>query len=495
MSNIAKNWVGQYIKMKLYIGNSIYESTMYYPDGTVDGSKNKFIKSLNFSYSDGNNNVNPLGVMSSDRVTLVCYDNSCVLSPSNVNSPYYGQLNNGQKLELYLVDPTSNNLNGELYGIFYTTSFNDNYTDGAHDLTTIVAEDFLNILGNLEVPELTVYANISIHDLLTAVFTKIVNDGFPLNSIIFDQQVDTSYNWGVLPGTKIRDLLNSICQRTFSRIQAGKNNSIKFVPALHVNTDHNTIVLGPDDLSTLKNMTSSNVNFSKISVEYYKYGADEKAALYNKSELFFNIGHVTYGDIKFNDLVTCITNVALNFEDDNAAAIITNFVYQAYQDGMVIQFDLAGTNISDVEIYVEGYIANTEKLKQSIDIDTGSRLGLQEYIFECKMQLTDADALALCQEIKEYMDIIINKIQITDSIITPELELGDEVIIENTGTLYDGTYRVTEMQIDFSETYKNQITLLRIPPEPPEPGLYRNGELLYSFDNLITNGVFNIYEI
>lgn len=494
MSNLVKDWVGQYLKMKLYIGNDIYESTMYYPDGTTDNSKNKFIKSVSISAHDGNNNVNPLGVMSSDRVTIVCYDSNCLLSPSNVNGQYYGQLNNGQKLELYLVDPSSNNLNGTLYGTYYTTSFNDNYTDGAHDITTIVAEDFLNIIGNAEVPELQVYANITIYDLLTAVFSGLRNNGYPINLITFDPAVDTSYKWGVLPGTKVRDLLNSICQRTFARVQAGANNSLYFVPALDINDTHNTVTLGPDELSSLKNMTSSNVNFSKISVEYYKYGADEKKALYNKSELSFNIGHVTYGDIKFSDLVTCITNVALNFEDENASIIIDNFVYQAYQDGMVIQFDVSGANIEDCEIYVEGYVANTEKIKQSIDIDTGSRLGLQEYVFECKMQLTDAEALQLCNDIKDYMDIIVNKIQITDSIITPELKLGDEVIINNTGTLYDGTYRVIEEQIDFNETYKNEITLLRVPEKPPEPGLYRDGELLYSFDNLISNGVFDIYE-
>ena len=382
----------------------------------------------------------------------------------------------------------------DFINLFLLLSFTDNYTDGAHDLTTIVAEDFLNIIGNAEIPELEVYANITIRQLITAVFNGLVNDGYPITSVTFDNALDTSYKWGVLPGTKVRDLLNSICQRIFARVQVGANNDIYFVPALDVNSTHNTVTLGADDLSTLKNLTSSNVNFSKISVEYYVYGEDELKALYNKSELTFEIGHVTYGDIKFNDLVTCITNVSFNGEDANAEAIITNLTYQAYQDGMVLQFDLAGHKLEDVELYVEGYVASSDKKKQTIDIDTGSRLGLQEYTFECKMQLTDQEALDLCQDIKDYMDVINNKIQITDSIITPEVNVGDEIIIANTGTLYDGTYRATEVQIDFSETYKNSLTLLRIPEKPAAPGLYQDGQLLTSFSDLVTNGIFDIYE-
>lgn len=464
MAALNKRWHGENIMMRLHIGNDLYISYMinenigqnpYDPTYIVPDSREKFIQSINIDDTDGNNNVNPLGIISSDRVTITCYDKNYSLSPAN-RSGYGSQLTNGQKLELFIQD---NSRNWHPFGVYYTTSFHDVYNEGAHGLTTICAEDRINILGNMEIPVLPVYANITAQQLVVSLFTAL---GITQNEYYIDPELNMDYIWGVLPGTKIRDFLNSLCQRIFARIIIDDDGVIKFVPALTLGTNYNTVTLTADDIGDLKNLNSDNINYSKISVKYYVYGQDALKVLHNESGLTYDVGHVTVDSIVFSDVVVSINNVVITYKSSSNAGRIRNVEYVAYQNGMILEFDVVGAQVNNVEIYVEGYVANNNTKKQTIDIDTGSREGLQEYTFEPRIQMEDSEALTLCTDIRNYMQLIDNRIELDGTLVTPFLSVGDRVILDVTNVVYAGTYMVKEVQLDISESYSCNLKLLRI---------------------------------
>ena len=234
------------------------------------------------------------------------------------------------------------------------------------------------------------------------------------------------------------------------------------MPALTLGTNYNTVTLTADDIGDLKNLNSDNINYSKISVKYYVYGQDALKVLHNESGLTYDVGHVTIDNIVFNDVVVSINNVVITYKSGANNGRIRNIEYVAYQNGMIIEFDVAGAQINNVEIYIEGYIANNNTKKQTISIDTGSREGLQEYTFEPKLQMTDNEALTLCTDIRDYMQLINNRVEIDGTLVTPFLSVGDRVILDVTNTIYAGTYMVKEVLLDISESYSCNLKLLRI---------------------------------
>ena len=46
--------------------------------------------------------------------------------------------------------------------------------------------------------------------------------------------------------------------------------------------------------------------------------------------------------------------------------------------------------------------------------------------------------------------------------LTPKLYVGDKVIIENTDTMYDGTYKIVALNIEFGEDYSLSSTFIRL---------------------------------
>lgn len=454
MSALNTYWRGENIKMVLHLGSNTYTSYMYNDPNSQISNTDKFILSINIDDSDGNCNVNPLGIMSSDRVTITCYDKDYTLSPANDTNDV---LTNGQKLELFIQN--KDNDTWERFGIYYTTSFSDTYSDGSHGLTTIIAEDKINILGNTEVPELETYAGTTALQLIQSIFTAI---GLTVNDYAIDSAVDLSYIWGVLPGTKLRDFLNSVLQRAQARIIIDDAGVIRIIKATSLPTNYNTLTLDDNNIGELKNLNSSNINFDKISVSYYEAGKNKKKILYNETGLNFAANTNVVHKINFSELVVSVENVVIEYKSPSNGGNINNFEYEAFQDGMVIKFNTGGAEWTECDIYVEGRTASDTKEKETISINTNGRIGLQEYNFDPKIQMTQSQANTLCYNIKNYMDMIKNKVSIHNSMLTPYLSVGDKVVLNVTNSVYAGNYMVTAINLSIGEDYKSEITLMRL---------------------------------
>lgn len=452
-----KQWTGELIQMKLYID----VNTVYITDslGVYDSNitLTSLIESVSFSKSDGNTNVNPLGVASSDSVGLKIYDINDALSPANLGGPYAGKLTNGLKVEINKSSDGGQTWNP--YGIYYTNSFSGSYSNGYHDLVSISASDRLNILGNTPVPELPVYANVTIKELIVALFTAL---GYSEDEYYIDPKLNFDILWGVLPGTKVRDFFNSVCQRTFARVIVDSTGVVRFIPALQLATEYNTLTVGPTDIGTLKNNNSNNINYSKVNVKYDVYGTTADATVLSRDGVSLALGHNEISDIQFSNTVVCIKNVYIRYKSELSLAKIENVEYQAYQRAMILSLDVLNANVFEVSIRVDAVVLTTIEKTASVSLDTGIRSGLTEYTLDTNNQMTDEEAQQLCNDIVDYIKTLENTIEISGTILTPDLSIGDEITIENTGTMYDGVYKVTKLQVEFGQTYSLGATLLRV---------------------------------
>ena len=452
-----KQWTGELIQMKLYIDTDEVYTTDSLGVYDSSGTLTSLIESVSFSKSDGNTNVNPLGVASSDSIGLKIFDINDALSPANLNGPYAGKLTNGLKVEINKSSDGGQTWNP--YGVYYTNNFSGSYSDGYHDLVSISASDRLNILGNTPVPELPVYANVTIKELIVALFTAL---GYSKDEYYIDPKLNFNILWGVLPGTKVRDFFNSVCQRTFARVTVNSTGVVRFIPALQLATEYNTLTVGPTDIGTLKNSNSNNINYSKVNVKYDVYGTTADATVLSRDGVSLALGHNEISDIQFSNTVVCIKNVYIRYKSELSLAKIENVEYQAYQRAMVLSLDVLNANAFEVSIRVDAVVLTTIEKTASVSLDTGIRSGLTEYTLDTNNQMTDEEAQQLCNDIVDYIKTLENTIEISGTILTPDLSIGDEITIENTGTMYDGVYKVTKLQVEFGQSYSLGATLLRV---------------------------------
>lgn len=447
----SKRWRGEPIKLELHIEEDLVFTCSTSTDGDA------FIQNINFTNSEGNMRVNPLGVATSNRVSLSIFDRLDRLSPANVNGPYYNKLVNGLKLNLFI--QYVENGNWEPYGEYYTTSFSGSYSDGFAGLAIVSGEDKLNTVGNMNVPELKVYANVTIKDLVKAVFNGL---GITDEMYSIDPGVDMSRLYGVLPGTKVRNFLNKICQITFSRVIVDRSGIIRFVPALKLASTYNEVELGPDDIGSLKNENTDNINYNRISVQYLSYDSNTRAIIYRRGDVVLSLGDNVLNDITFQNQVISIENVDVLYSSENNTAEVESVSYQAFQDGMILTIKVNGAAINNCDITVEGVVISGADLFESIDLRNSTKVGGLEFTLETDIQMTKTEAQTLCRNVRDYIEKITRSINISGCVLSPKIYTGDKITIAGTGTMYDGIYKVTSQNLNYSENYNMNLELVRL---------------------------------
>ena len=145
---------------------------------------------------------------------------------------------NGVEVEIFI---SYDGLTWSPYGKWYVTSWRGVFSDGWHGTVEINAEDRLNAIGNLDLPNLPAYANVQAGDLIANVFNGV---GIGTNEYTIDPVLNTELMYGVAQGGKVRDFLNNICQLLFARIIIDREGIIRFVPALSYYNNCNEIELG-----------------------------------------------------------------------------------------------------------------------------------------------------------------------------------------------------------------------------------------------------------
>lgn len=405
--------------------------------------------SADLDLAEGNSNVNPLGVNESNSLSLNIMDKLNRLSPGNSSSPYYSHIKNGVKVELFI---SYDGVNYEPYGVWYTTSWSCGFSDGFNDVACINCEDILNTIGNIDMPNIDISNNILACDLITKVFAAI---GLNSSQYSLDRSLDRMVSYGA-KCDKVRDFLNNMCQLMLGRFIVDRSGIIKLVSLLGFTSGHNEIRLNDSDLGAINNKNTSVVDYNEIKVYYLSTNSVVSGQIYKGSHTLIP-GLNTLSDITFSHNVVSIDCVNINTD-----AGIGGIVYNAYSNGMQLSIsNLEETNMeSDIEIYGH-YIESVSSSVSSV-IETGTNIGGRVFEFDSNQLMTSENAAILMNNLKNSIVQLSRKYSIKGIPYTPKLYVGDKVVINNTNTMYDGTYKIIEMSISFNESYDVNMTLIRV---------------------------------
>ena len=152
---------GQQLKCKLTFDNGkVYECS-------TTNTDDKVLQTARINESEGITSGNPLGIMSSNSVNLSILDSAGVLVLTNASSPYAGYMRNGVKIELTLINKDGSE---SPFGTYYTDDWDTKMSNGGYDTTNLNGKDYLDYIGNMEIPELDAFASVEISELLVAIF-------------------------------------------------------------------------------------------------------------------------------------------------------------------------------------------------------------------------------------------------------------------------------------------------------------------------------------
>ena len=448
-----KNWRGEPLKATIYFSDSL-TYTVYNKKSYSDSPN--FIESLSLRLTEGNNKVNPLGISSSNSITLKIFDMQDNLSPANKNSPYAGKMVNGIKINLEI---SYDGVTWDPYGQYYSTSWSGTFSDGYNGLVSINADDKLNTIGNLELPELPAYSNVKIRDLIAYVMEGL---NISTSEYSIDPSLDDSLTYGIVAGSKVRDFLNNVCQLMFARVIIDREGIIRFIPALNTYSNSNELTISREYTGSLSNKINSNINYNKVAVKYLEAGDTSTEQLFNDSNHILSEGANKITDISFKFRALSIEQVTVLYEPNETNSYIDKISYRGYQNGIELDIDVSNGPINNCQIIGYGTIVSTYTKEITAPVDDTAVIGGSTFTFDTKQMLTKAEASQLLNKLQEYMTKIGRNIIISGSALTPRLYIGDKLNIENTNTLYDGSYKVIDVDITYSENYELSATLIRL---------------------------------
>lgn len=448
-----KNWSGETIKAIIKLSDKV--EYIVYTDISRTTSGN-FIKELQVDNTDGNNSVNPLGVAVSNSISLQVYDSEDALSPMNTSSPYYGLTVNGVEIDLFIEYETDV---WTPYGIYYTTYWGGAYSDGGHGLVNISADDRLNTLGALDLPDVPAFAGVEAGNLIAYVMAGL---GLSVDQYKIDPSINTTLEYGIVQGTKVRDFLNNICQLLMARVIIDREGVIKFVPAIGVYVDGNKIEITDGETGTLVNKNNNNINYDKVRVKYLEAGETSYETLFSDNSHTLSEGVNVITDINVKLRALSYDSVKVLFNSTEELAQINSLSYRGYQNGIQLNIGVTGGGINNCQIVGEGTAISTTDRQVDIEIDNSTTFGGTTFEFDTQQMMSKSKAEQLGEQLKEYIKAIRKNIVMSGTALTPKLNIGDELDIVGTGTLYDGVYKVIKQSITFGEDYNMDVTLIRL---------------------------------
>lgn len=457
-----------------------------------------FITGLSLSEDESETSGNPLGILTSNSISISIFDAYNRLMPSNEDSPYYGYMRNGTKVELEIA---YDGIKYEPYGTFYVNDWTTGWANGSNDVAIISASDRLEFIYNIGVPKLGVYSGISISTLLINLFIGLEKIGVEGNSgdIIYgnsipnvsvgnlgdyyvneeeigiyrkessswrllyyiDKRLNLSLTFGITVGSKVGEVLNSIAQALIARVVLDRADVLRLVPALEVYGD--TYILDDDVFENGKSLHNSSNIYNKAKVNYAQLGDSKVDTLIENYGFTLKLGENRFNGLRFKGKSLTVEEIYFDTPDTvgDVEVVLDNLRYQAYQDGI----DVTVTNNSGVEVkcdlIINGRLINSIEASEETDILGSDTKVANEFILDTTMLQNSDDAKKLANDISLYLEKM-NKLVTISTLLTPRASTGDKVIVSTSNKEFNGNYKIISNSTEHGVGYTKSVTLVKI---------------------------------
>ncbi len=112
----------------------------------------------------------PFGGVTSNELTIELLNENSIFSPTNVNSPYYGKMRRGVKVELFVRPVADIEFDWDPLGVYYVTEWNATVTGL---IATVTVNDKLYSTFNGEIINFAIQRNLSHYEFYQAIFNSL----------------------------------------------------------------------------------------------------------------------------------------------------------------------------------------------------------------------------------------------------------------------------------------------------------------------------------
>lgn len=441
---------GEPVKCKFTFDNDeTYEASSLNKDNNV-------IQQLHIHKKESENNLNPLGIMTSNTIGITIVDKDRLLVPTNTSSPYYGYMRSGVKVELWVKKDNS----WEEMGIYYTKSWDSSRGGDGDKPSNISCQDRLNYIGGMEMPELESYASVNMVKLLEDIFKGI---GLTEDDYEIDDGLDRTLNVSVRKGERVRDNLNSIAQALLARIIIGDNGKIYVKKAFPTMSSAKTI--NGDCFKSISIKDNPDVQYNKVILKYSDFGVKTSEPLAEVDNILINQGENNIRAISISDRTQGIECISVmpdisNVTVSNYDNIITDVLCQGFQGGVDVKFYSSYEEQVKGKISILGRIAGASTKSISLDIPERDNKVSNTLIIVSEFIQSDSQASDYLLEVVDYLGKM-STMLVVESNVVPYINNGEYIEIQSNVDIIAGIYYIISIDITFSP-YSNKMTMVKV---------------------------------
>lgn len=398
--------------------------------------------------NEGNTSGNPLGIMSSNTLNFTIFDISGVLIKTNKNSPYYGYMRNGVKVYVEWLD---NNGTWNPFGTFYTNSWNNTRSDGGYQSVNIGAQDRLNYIGNLNIPELPAFSSIEISSLIDEIFKAI---GLHSSEYYIDPSLNLRLTFSITKGAKLRDTLNAIAQALIARITINRYGVIEIKPAFpEIPTDVDTV--DGKFISSGAMEQHQYTDYAIVQLSYFELGIENSVVLATLNNAAVNTGENSFDNLQLTNRVQGIDLVTFEYDvtSENYQNAISDINYTGYQGGISVNIDSVNSEQLVGTITVEGReTGNSEVVLSRNIISADSKVSNTLMLTSDYIQNRN-DANNYLNAVVNYINKIRNSGRFEQCILGFNLKSGMYIDLQSNDADMDGIYYVQSVTFNVGEMF------------------------------------------
>lgn len=401
-------------------------------------------------------NQNPVGVVSSNTMTLNIRSIDGLLMPQNKLSPYFGYMNDTAIIKLYLEDDE-----GEFeFGTWYVSDWYSTVTHSDPFKVTIIACDIFGLISTNSIPNVDITDSTSIKQYLIDVVDGLNSANIEKYKINYDADDIDFGNFNLmqfsnLSTSNISDMFNTLSQSTITNIYMDmRSNKLKTDYCADDNAGESV-----GDVSDLVNITSASVDsgglvgYSGIKVYYVQGIVNSSTELVRLSSQ-----SIIQGDNNFNNIDLGSSSVyRLNNIDvstvDNVFAYIKSTNYNKNSLDLVLN----SSDSTTCDIVINGQTVNDNKLYLEKYRNTNGR-----NLLEITNRILTPDKIEyFANEMLKLMSIEENSISVVGW-IDPRFKLSDTIYVDLESSLnISGYYKIVKLKWSLSSSLKCQASLIK----------------------------------
>lgn len=429
------------------------DGQVYHVSGVVDGS-NKGIVSLTINEELAYKNATPLGVVSSNTCNIKLY-NDGTLTPTNVNSPYYGNMKEGAIVKPYItVDGIEC-----LFGIYYVKTWSSGVEFSGFKPVEITCGDWISTVLNKNIPFIPIRDKMKVYEFIELLLKAL---GLDESKYSISSDLSKEFGFGCVIGAKVGDVLNTIASGALANIYCNRDGVVNVVSAL----GKKQYSMALSRMNEIPEISGSNVilsgglidggmsKYAGVRVMYNSMSKSESELISSMLDVVINPGINKLGNIKIeNKSIYSIDSInLLNTKLNDRLVYLDTFDYgQDY-----INLEIKNDSSDALQVQVDIYGTTIESTKSYVDMAKGTtREVVDENMFKVDNNLIQSVDYATyyATDLVGFMDCDIPIIELA-TVVNPLINLDDvaKIKLEKAGLNVIG--KVMSLKYTFGSSYR-----------------------------------------